>query len=221
MSLNGHQRPEGFDAWYATNVYKQRQPGYVAATVTLPLGDASADQLRALADIARRFVKDTLRTTVEQNIFFRWVSEADLPEFYQAIKAIGLGAADAATIVDVTSCPGTDTCKLGHRVVARLGARAALSFGRKKLAAGRSGEKSAHQSQRLLQLLRPASHRRYRFLRHQPQRQRISGAAFPSDPRRQISRQRRRVRRAPSAPCRPSECPKRCCRSRNFTCASG
>jgi sulfite reductase (ferredoxin) len=113
VSLNGHRRPEGFDAWYATNVYKQRQPGYVAATVTLPLGDASADQLRALADIARRFVKDTMRTTVEQNILFRWVSEADLPDFYQAIKAIGLGAADAATIVDVTACPGTDTCKLG------------------------------------------------------------------------------------------------------------
>src|SRR5512135_2486613 len=113
VSLNGHQRPEGFEAWYATNVYKQRQPGYVAATVTLPLGDASAEQLRALADIARRFVNGTLRSTVEQNILFRWVSEADLPEFYQAIQAIGLGAADAATIVDVTSCPGTDTCKLG------------------------------------------------------------------------------------------------------------
>ena len=112
-SLNGSERPAGFDAWCATNVYKQRQPGYVAATVTLPLGDASADQLRALADIARLFVRDTLRTTVEQNILFRWVSEADLPEFYRAIKAIGLGAADAATIVDVTACPGTDTCKLG------------------------------------------------------------------------------------------------------------
>ena len=113
VSLNGSERPEGFEAWYATNVYKQRQPGYVAATVTLPLGDASAEQLRALADLARRFVKDTLRTTVEQNILFRWLSEADLPEFYRAIRAIGLGAADAATIVDVTACPGTDTCKLG------------------------------------------------------------------------------------------------------------
>jgi len=113
VSLNGSERPEGFEAWYATNVYKQRQPGYVAATVTLPLGDASAEQLRALADISRRFVKDTLRTTVEQNILFRWLSEADLPEFYRAIRAIGLGAADAATIVDVTACPGTDTCKLG------------------------------------------------------------------------------------------------------------
>ena len=113
VSLNGSERPEGFEAWYATNVYKQRQPGYVAATVTLPLGDASAEQLRALADIARRFVKDTIRTTVEQNILFRWLSEADLPEFYRAIRTIGLGAADAATIVDVTACPGTDTCKLG------------------------------------------------------------------------------------------------------------
>ena len=113
VNLNGHRRPEGFEAWHGTNVYKQRQAGYVAATVSLPLGDASADQLRALADIARRFVKDTLRTTVEQNILFRWISEADLPEFYEAIKAIGLASADAATIVDVTACPGTDTCKLG------------------------------------------------------------------------------------------------------------
>src|SRR4030095_9517881 len=51
VSLNGGERPDGFDARHPTHVYKQRQPGYVAATVTLPLGDASADQLRALADI--------------------------------------------------------------------------------------------------------------------------------------------------------------------------
>ena len=133
VSLNGHQRPEGFEAWYATNVYQQRQPGYAAATVTLPLGDAGADQLRGLADIARRFVKDTLRTTVEQNILFRWVSEADLPEFYQAIKAIGLGAADAATIVDVTACPGTDTCKLGIASSRGLARQLRYQLGEKSL----------------------------------------------------------------------------------------
>ena len=113
VNLDGGEWPEGFESWRKTNVYRQRQPGYAAATVTLPLGDVSADQLRGLADIARPFVRNTLRTTVEQNILFRWVSENDLPEFYQAIKAIGLGAADGATIVDVTACPGTDTCKLG------------------------------------------------------------------------------------------------------------
>lgn len=111
--LNGASPPEGFEAWRATNVYRQRQPGYAVATVTLPLGDITADQLRALASIARRFVKDTLRTTVEQNIVLRWVSEADLPELYNALKAIELGEPNAGTIVDVTACPGTDTCKLG------------------------------------------------------------------------------------------------------------
>jgi sulfite reductase (ferredoxin) len=114
-------------------VYKQRQHGYAAATVTLPLGDASADQLRALADIARRFVKDTLRTTVEQNFLFRWISEADLPEFYKAITAIGLGAADAATIVDVTACPGTDTCKLGIASSRGLARELRVRLGEKSL----------------------------------------------------------------------------------------
>ena len=112
-SLNGGSRPDGFEAWHATNVYRQRQPEYAVATVTLPLGDITADQFRALASIARKFVKDTVRTTVEQNIALRWVSEADLPELYSALKAVGLGAPNAGTIVDVTTCPGTDTCKLG------------------------------------------------------------------------------------------------------------
>lgn len=112
-SLNGGEHPAGFDQWYATNVYHQKQPGYVVAAVTLPLGDITARQFRALADIARRFVKDTVRTTVEQNIVFRWISEADVSDLYQALRRIGLGEANAGTIVDVTACPGTDTCKLG------------------------------------------------------------------------------------------------------------
>ncbi len=112
-SLNGAEVSEGFKAWRATNVYRQKQKGYIVAAVTLPLGDITADQLRGLATIARRFVKDSIRTTVEQNILFRWVSESDLPELYQALSAIGLGEPNAGTIVDVTACPGTDTCKLG------------------------------------------------------------------------------------------------------------
>lgn len=113
VSLNGSQRPDGFEAWVATNVYHQKQPGYVVATVTLPLGDITANQLRGLAFISRRFVKDTIRSTVEQNLIFRWVSEADLPELYQALREIRLAEPNAGTIVDVTACPGTDTCKLG------------------------------------------------------------------------------------------------------------
>lgn len=102
-----------FQKWYDSNVYGQRQAGYATVTVCLPLGDITSDQLRALADIARKYTRETLRTTVEQNIVLRWVSEADLPLVYKELQAVGLAAAGAGSIVDVVSCPGTDTCKLG------------------------------------------------------------------------------------------------------------
>ncbi|HEY3493297.1 MAG TPA: hypothetical protein VGK73_01370, partial [Polyangiaceae bacterium] len=112
-ALPAGERPEGFDAWFRTNVQKQRQPGYAIATVKLPLGDLTPKQGRALADLARGFAEDSLRTTVTQNMLFRWVPEAELPRLYLALKAVGLAEAGAETITDITSCPGTDTCKLG------------------------------------------------------------------------------------------------------------
>jgi len=102
-----------FEAWRATNIYPQRQPGYVVATIALPLGDLTSWQMRQLADIARRYVGDAVRTTVEQNIVLRWVPAADVAALFRDLKAAGLAQPGAGTIVDVTSCPGTDTCKLG------------------------------------------------------------------------------------------------------------
>ena len=99
--------------WLKSNTRPQRQAGYVTVIVALPLGDITANQLRSLADIVRRFTKETIRTTVEQNFVIRWVSKADLPEIHKALKSIGLGDAGAGALVDITSCPGTDTCKLG------------------------------------------------------------------------------------------------------------
>ncbi|MEX0599714.1 MAG: nitrite/sulfite reductase [Rhodothermales bacterium] len=111
--LNGQDRPDGFDDWFATNVYRQRQSGYVTATVNLPLGDLTSAQILDLADVARTHSGQNLRLSVEQNIVVRWVSEGDLPALYRDLKAIGLGDAGAGSIVDLTACPGTDTCKLG------------------------------------------------------------------------------------------------------------
>jgi sulfite reductase (ferredoxin) len=105
--------PDGFERWHASNVVPQRQPGYVMATITLPLGDLTSEQGRALAQVARRFTGDAIRTTVDQNMLLRWVSEADLPALYSALAAIDLARPGAGTISDITSCPGTDTCKLG------------------------------------------------------------------------------------------------------------
>jgi sulfite reductase (ferredoxin) len=111
--LNGAARPAGFDAWSETNVYRQKQSGYAVAAITLPLGDLTSWQMRELARIARRFSGDSVRTTVEQNMVLRWVSEADLPNLFRELQRIGLAEPGAGTIVDVTACPGTDTCKLG------------------------------------------------------------------------------------------------------------
>ncbi len=112
-ALEPGPRPEGFAEWLGTNVQRQRQPGYVTTAVNLPLGDLTSTQLRALADTARRFNGGLVRNTVEQNIVLRNVSEADLPALYAELGAAGLGAPGASSLVDVTSCPGTDTCKLG------------------------------------------------------------------------------------------------------------
>src|SRR4029077_19763755 len=96
-----------------TNIRPQKQAGYAVVTIALPLGDITANQLRALADIARQFTKETMRTTVEQNIVLRWISQDDLAAVWQALRAAGLAEPSAETIVDVVTCPGTDTCKLG------------------------------------------------------------------------------------------------------------
>jgi sulfite reductase (ferredoxin) len=102
-----------FEVWRSSNLYPQRQSGYVTVTVALPLGDLTSRQMRQLADIARKYVGDAVRTTVEQNIVLRWVPAADVPALYADLAAAGLAEPGAGTIVDVTSCPGTDTCKLG------------------------------------------------------------------------------------------------------------
>lgn len=112
-SLNGQEKPPGFEEWRKTNVYAQRQSGYAVATATFPLGDFTAHQARGLADVARRYGGGPMRLTVEQNLLFRWVSESDLPALYSDLKALGLGEPGAGSIVDIVACPGTDTCKLG------------------------------------------------------------------------------------------------------------
>ncbi len=108
--FNGNER---LHRWVKTNIREQRQPGYVTATVALPLGDITPDQLRDLADIARQFTNGTVRTTVEQNMVIRWVSKSDVPALFEALDRAGLGDGGASAVFDIVACPGTDTCKLG------------------------------------------------------------------------------------------------------------
>ncbi|MEK6709057.1 MAG: nitrite/sulfite reductase, partial [Nitrospinota bacterium] len=110
-SLNGEETD--FSRWRAANVAAQRQAGYFAAEVKLPLGDIQAEQFFALAALARRYARGRARTSFEQNIVLRWVREADLATLWRELRRIGLAEAGAREITDVVSCPGTDSCKLG------------------------------------------------------------------------------------------------------------
>jgi sulfite reductase (ferredoxin) len=112
----------GFAGWRRTNVYTPRQPDFVAVLINLPLGDLTSRQARALADIVRRYTNDALRTTVDQNLLLRWVHRADLAALYNDLHAARLALPGANTVADVTSCPGTDTCKLGIASSRGLGA---------------------------------------------------------------------------------------------------
>ena len=102
-----------FQEWRTTNVVPQTQTGYNFVSVTVPQGDLTPEQFRGLAEIARNRSSHRARTTAEQNIMFRWVPDAYLYDLYQDLKPLNLAGAGVNQIGDVTSCPGTDSCKLG------------------------------------------------------------------------------------------------------------
>src|SRR5881296_3876558 len=101
-----------FAHWFRTNTRAQRQPGYRAAVIKLPLGDITADEMRAVARLAREHGNGTLRTTNDQNLVLPWVPDAALAALHAELTEIELGSPDVASIDDVVSCPGMDYCSL-------------------------------------------------------------------------------------------------------------
>jgi sulfite reductase (NADPH) hemoprotein beta-component len=96
-----------------------KQPGYVIATISLkPVGgipgDASADQIRLMADLAKTYSFDELRVTHAQNIVLPHVRKADLYTLWQTLDAAGLGTANLDRIGDIIACPGLDYCSLAN-----------------------------------------------------------------------------------------------------------
>jgi sulfite reductase beta subunit-like hemoprotein len=101
-----------FAHWQRTNAHPQRQAGYRAVVVQLPLGDITTDQMRALGRLAREHGNGTLRATNDQNLVLPSVAEAALPALHRRLVDIDLANPDASTIADVVSCPGMDYCSL-------------------------------------------------------------------------------------------------------------
>lgn len=101
-----------FDHWRRTNLFAQKQKGYHSVHVRCPLGDLDVPQMRAVAALTRRFSGGRMRTTIAQNLLLRWVHESVLGSVYEGLKKAGLAHAGAEHFVDITRCPGADTCNI-------------------------------------------------------------------------------------------------------------
>lgn len=112
-------RDPNFAAWLRHNTFPHKIPGYACVTVSLkPIGgvpgDATADQMEALAACAERWSFDELRVSHEQNIVLPHVRRNDLPELYATLCEGGLGEANAGLVTDIIACPGLDYCALAN-----------------------------------------------------------------------------------------------------------
>ena len=118
VTLSSRGRPPGpraggtpYARWERANVVRGVARGTVSAYAHCPLGDITADQFDGLAALQRRLGAE-VRVTNRQNVVFRGLDEAQLPELYAALEALGLARPGAELARDVVSCPGADTCNL-------------------------------------------------------------------------------------------------------------
>ncbi|MCC6746883.1 MAG: nitrite/sulfite reductase [Deltaproteobacteria bacterium] len=102
-----------FPSWQRLAVRAHRDPERALVTVQVPLGDLSATTLRAIAELVTRFSADEARLSIDQNLVLPHVARVELVPLYQALTRLGLGEPAAGTALDVTACPGADTCNLG------------------------------------------------------------------------------------------------------------
>ncbi|MFP5395154.1 MAG: nitrite/sulfite reductase [Alphaproteobacteria bacterium] len=108
-----------FALWVDNNCVTHKQPGYIAATISLkPVGgipgDATGEQIRLMGELARDYSFDELRVTHAQNIVLPHVKKADLYALWQKLDAAGLGTANLDLIGDIIACPGLDYCSLAN-----------------------------------------------------------------------------------------------------------
>jgi sulfite reductase (NADPH) hemoprotein beta-component len=110
-------RDPAFARWVRVNTRTHKTPGYAIAVISLKPtggapGDATADQMRVMADAADAYSLGELRVTAEQNIVLPYVRKSDLYALWRDLKQAGLGDANAELISDVVACPGLDYCSL-------------------------------------------------------------------------------------------------------------
>ncbi|MAM37546.1 MAG: sulfite reductase [Erythrobacter sp.] len=108
-----------FALWVDRNTVAHKAPGYVSAVISLkPVGgipgDATSEQMRLMADLAKDYSFDELRVMHTQNIVLPHVRKADLHALWTALNGAGLGSPNLDTVEDIIACPGLDYCSLAN-----------------------------------------------------------------------------------------------------------
>jgi len=127
-----------YRAWADTNLATHRQADHAIVTISLKAhgatpGDATADQMRAMADIADRFGYGELRISHEQNVILPHVAKGDLPAVHAALSEAGLATANVGLISDIIACPGMDYCALATARSIPIAQQIAVRFDELKL----------------------------------------------------------------------------------------
>ena len=108
-----------YQRWLQQNVTGHRLPGMRAVTLSFKRvgfapGDADADTMGALAQLADQFSAGEARLTHKQNLLLPWVFESDLPALYEAARKLGLAQPNIGLLTDMIACPGGDFCSLAN-----------------------------------------------------------------------------------------------------------
>ena len=106
-----------FRSWTDTNLTQHRAGGYAIVSISIKKhgatpGDATADQMRVMANLARTYGHDELRISHEQNIILPHVHKSYLPKLYAALRSADLATANIGLASDIIACPGMDYCAL-------------------------------------------------------------------------------------------------------------
>ena len=122
-----------FARWVRANTARHRAPGHIIANVSLKPeggapGDASADQMDLLADLADEYSMNEVRVTHHQNIVFPNVRKRDLHALWQRLKPAKLATANLGFISDIIACPGLDYCNLANARSIPVAQRLSLHF---------------------------------------------------------------------------------------------
>jgi sulfite reductase (NADPH) hemoprotein beta-component len=109
----------GFAAWAKRNVHPHKVPGYAAVTLSLkktglPPGDATAEQMDAVADLADRYSQGELRVSHEQNLILADVRQSGLHALWREARALGLATPNIGLLTNIICCPGGDFCGLAN-----------------------------------------------------------------------------------------------------------